>query len=117
MRNYIATFVLLLSSIACFAQNDDLYFTWIYDSISQKPIEGAEVSICYLLNFANPISSKKTSQTGLAHFKGVFEPGEEYEVVIKAEGYLQTFVPLHKTSTSTAGHSYNEFYLHREGGN
>lgn len=115
MRNYIATFALLLSSVVCSAQNDDLYFTWIYDSVSQEPIEGAEVSICYL--YANPISSKKTTQSGLAYFKGVFEPGEKYEVVIKAEGYLLTFEPLDKTSTSTAGHSYNEFYLHREGGN
>lgn len=117
MRNYIATFVLLLSSVTCLAQNDDFYFTWIYDSISQEPIEGAEVSICYLLDFANPISSKKTTQGGLTYFKGVFEPGKEYEVVIKAEGYLLTFQPLKKTSASTAGHSYNEFYLHREGGN
>ena len=116
MRHYIATFVLLLSSVACFAQNDDFYFTWIYDEVSQEPIEGVEVSICYEYSL-DVVASKTTNVDGAAYFNGVFEPGVKYMVVINADGYMQTFVPMSQASTSTSGNSYNEFYLHREGGN
>ena len=115
MRSYIATLVLLLSSVACFAQNDDFYFTCIYDNVSQEPIEGVEVSICYVYSL-DVVASKVTNLDGVVYFNGVFEPGVEYMVIINAEGYIQTFVPLSQASTSTSGNSYNEFYLHREGG-
>ena len=115
MRSYIATLVLLLSSVACFAQNDDFYFIWIYDKVSQDPIEGVEISICH--EYSNDVfASKITNLDGVVYFNVVFEPGVDYMVIINAEGSIQTFVPMSQASTSTSGNSYNEFYLHREGG-
>ena len=114
MRNYIATFVLILSSITCIAQNDDFYFTWVYDNVSNEPIEGATVSICH---GGQAIESKETAPGGMVFFKNVFEPGVEYAVVIHTEGYILRYIPLSESSTSATGNRYNEFYLQREGGN
>lgn len=108
MRNYIATFVLLLSSIACFAQSDVSYFAWVYDSASDMPIEGATVTIqCNEVD----ISTNKTDLDGEVRFEGVLVPEHVYTISVTMNGYKSNQYSFLMPEVSSRAFTGAEFYL------
>ena len=110
MRNYIATTIFILSSIACFAQSDVNYFAWVYDSASDMPIEGATVTIqCNEVQ----VSTNKTDLDGEARFDGVLVPENGYTISVTMNGYKSTQYSFFMPEVSSRAFTGAEFYLNK----
>lgn len=111
MRNYIATAVLILSSIACFAQSDVDYFAWVYDASSYMTIEGATVTI---QSNTGDVTENKTDLDGEARFDGVVNPGVVYTITVVMDGYSAQEQSFRAPNTTGTGFTAGEFYLSKE---
>lgn len=115
MINSIAKAVFLLSLIcSCHSHSEDYYLIRIYDEVSEMPIEGATVSISEYFSLNEVRGPKKTNREGMIDFKRINAPGTEYMVIIKADGYLDTYMELLDGAELNTGDSYNDFYLRLE---
>ena len=110
MRNYIATFAFLLSSVTCFTQSDVDYFAWVYDAASYMPLEGATVTIqCNTTD----VSTNETDLDGEARFDGVINPGAVYTITVVRDGYSAEEQSFRAPNTTGTGFTAGEFYLSR----
>ena len=83
MRNYIATFALLLSCITSFAQGDVTLFTYIYEEVSVMPMEGAHVT---LQSSFGETQVESADMDGTCRFDGIVS-GQRYTAIVSMDGF------------------------------